>query len=625
MNGIRLGSAPLAAGPSGQYTASLSFPVYQLGTGTFTLSAAYSGDAAFSSGGATSQIRITTPSKVAAIMPSGPNTVWPSLPDAQGLSWQTNLSLREAAGVPAMITGFTIDGAPQPLAQYFPSFDIPANGTVRTTVVLRILSTPTTRTFGFSGVDAAGQSWQRQISVNYMSLPPTPDFSLTATLLTVTQNSAADPSCQWAVQLQVDELGGYLSQITTLTAGGVDLSAQIPSVFGTTRLEAWGGLQGTLCFSGITPPATNTILVGLSNGALEETSVAFAGPPASPVQISATPASISLATADANQTAQATLAVSISDKTQPWTASIYPANRTTAWLSASQLSGTGPAQITLAANGSGFEPGVYRATIVIQSPNAIPQYRNVPVMFVLRASSSGTAITGVSNLAISQATASPGMLLTVSGSNLANDTQTASGSPLPYSMKGVTATVNGLAAPVLYVSPNQIKVQVPYAVGAGPAVLGINNNGQIAGFPLQVAPSSPGIFADDAGNLVPSGTASPGATATLYVDGVGEVSPALKTAFSPPATTPAASQPKPVLPLSVMVGSLPAFVLYAGIAPGLIGEAQINFIVPANVPPGPQPVIVTVGGVSSPPVTLTVQVPVITSSIQSLAEEKGSK
>jgi uncharacterized protein (TIGR03437 family) len=73
------------------------------------------------------------------------------------------------------------------------------------------------------------------------------------------------------------------------------------------------------------------------------------------------------------------------------------------------------------------------------------------------------------------------------------------------------------------------------------------------------------------------------------------------------------------------VGGLPAFVLYAGIAPGLIGEAQINFIVPANVPPGPQPVMVTVGGVSSPPVTLTVQAAVITSSIQNLAEEKGSK
>ena len=83
--------------------------------------AQYSGDAAFSSGGVTRTIQITVAHGARPHRPSGPDTVWPATPDAQGLSWQTTLTLREAAGVSAILTGFTIDGEAQPLAQYFPS------------------------------------------------------------------------------------------------------------------------------------------------------------------------------------------------------------------------------------------------------------------------------------------------------------------------------------------------------------------------------------------------------------------------------------------------------------------------------------------------------------------------
>jgi uncharacterized protein (TIGR03437 family) len=199
------------------------------------------------------------------------------------------------------------------------------------------------------------------------------------------------------------------------------------------------------------------------------------------------------------------------------------------------------------------------------------------------------------------------MVLRVFGSILANTTESASGNPLPYSTAGVTAAVNGLAAPVLYASPNQLNIQVPYAAGAGPAVLGINNNGAIAGFPLQIFPSSPGISADAAGNLAPNPVVQQGGSSTLYVIGAGEVSPALKTAYSPSATATLASLPRPVLPLSVMVGGVPVFVQFVGISPGLIGTMQVNILVPASVPVGNQPVVVTVGGVASPPVNVVVQ------------------
>jgi len=603
---IPLGTVTLANGK-----ASLTLPLYELGgTGTLPIAAEYSGDAAFSSGGATRNIRVTTPLGVAAIIPSAPNAVQPQPPDAQGLSWQTTITLTEVAGVAAMITGFTIDGQAQTLSQYFPSPDIPPNSTVSANVVFRNLAAPVTRTFGFTGTDASGTMWSRQVSVIYSPLPSYNFFNLTATPLTVAQNPAADPSCQWSLQLNVDDMGGYgINLLSELYVGGLIDTGQIPSIFGTTRLDAWEDLQGTLCFGGITPPASNQIEVILGNGNSQDVTVAFVGPVANPSTLKSTPASVTLSAATPSQPVQTPLAIQLSDKTQPWTASIYPPNVTTAWLSVSQLSGTGSALITLTASGTGFEPGAYKAMLVIQCANAVPQYINVPVTFVLGASSSGMTITAVANAASYKTSVSPGMLLSVFGTKLSSVSQSATTVPLPDSSFGVTAAINGLAAPILYQSSGLLNIQVPYAAGAGPAVLGINNNGQVASFEFQIVPSSPGIFADANGNVAPDPLVNQGGVATLYVTGTGEVSPALKTAYTPPATTPLASLPTPVLPLSVTVGGVSAFVEFAAISPGLIGTTQINVLVPSSVPLGNQPVIVTVSGVQSAPVNIVVQAP----------------
>jgi uncharacterized protein (TIGR03437 family) len=516
--------------------------------------------------------------------------------------------LREVAGVATSITAFTIDGQPQPLSQYFPAGGILPGGTVTTTVIFRNLAAPVTRTFGFSGTDATGRTWSRQAPVRYYPLPAETNFNLTATPLVVTQDLTADPSCQWSVQLAVDDLGGTGNTLTGLIAGSADLSAQIPAIFGTPRLEAWGSLQGKLCFGGIAPPASDLIAVVIDDGALyQQVTVSFAPPLASPATLSASPALVNLANTAAGQPVQSTLSVALSDKTQSWTATILPTNRTGAWLSAAPLAGTGTAQIALKADPTGFEPGVYRATIVIQSSGAAPETVSVPVMFVSGGSNAGTSIAGVASSASTGTTGSPGMLLSVYGAKLANTTQTASGIPLPFTVAGVSATVNGLPAPLTYVSPGQINLQIPYEAGTGPAVLGIDNNGQIAGFAFQLAPAAPGIFADASGNLLPNAAVAPGGTTTLYLTGAGDVSPLIATGQAPSSSTPVASLPVPLLPLSVTVGGIPALVQFSGIPRGLVGTVQVNFTVPASVPAGTQPVVVTAGGKASPPVNLTVQ------------------
>ncbi len=600
--GARLGSAALRAGAA---QATLNFPAFVLGLGAATITAVYSGDAAFNGGSATAQVTVGAPPGAAMVV-TWPNTIWPAPADAQGLSWQTSIQLSEVGGqTPAMVTAFAIDGQPQPLAQYFPAPNIAPNGAVTVTTVFRNLAAPVTRTFAFTGTDALGNAWSRQVQVAYLPLPPVDYFVLNAAALTVAQNTSADPACQWAVQLFVDDVGGYPNILTNLYAGGLDLSAQIASIFGTTRLEPYAEAQGTVCFGDITPPAVDAISVVLGNGFAQQLNVSFAGPPAKPVTLSAAPAAVTLAGSSAAATAPITVAVNLSDQTQPWTGSIFPANRTTQWLSASQLSGTGNGRIALTASGAGFEPGVYRANLVIQSQYAAPQSVTVPIMFVL-GGVPGTSIASVANAASFQTAVSPGMLMSVFGTQLSNATVAASATPLPLSNEGVSVTVNGLAAPILYQSPTQLNIQVPYAAGAGPAVLGVNNNGRIAGFQFQLSAASPGVFADQNGNLAPIATVAQGGITTLYLTGAGDVTPRISTAWAPGPQTPIASLPVPLMPLSVTVGGIPAFIYFAGIPSGLVGALQVNFQAPAAVPTSVQPLVVTINGVAGKPVNLTV-------------------
>jgi uncharacterized protein (TIGR03437 family) len=53
----------------------------------------------------------------------------------------------------------------------------------------------------------------------------------------------------------------------------------------------------------------------------------------------------------------------------------------------------------------------------------------------------------------------------------------------------------------------------------------------------------------------------------------------------------------PVLPVTATVGGIPATVIYAGTAPGIVtGAMQVNVQIPSNAPSGPSvPIVITVG------------------------------
>jgi uncharacterized protein (TIGR03437 family) len=222
------------------------------------------------------------------------------------------------------------------------------------------------------------------------------------------------------------------------------------------------------------------------------------------------------------------------------------------------------------------------------------------------------SIGAVDNGASFQPVAAPWMILSVFGSGLNNSstpTGAAQSVPLPLTLVGSSATINGVAAPYYYASNGQVNIQVPYETAPGDAVLTITGySGQTFNFAFTVVPAAPGIFVDARNDApVPSESGSPGQEVLLFITGEGLVTPALATGASPAPGTPMDKLPKPQLPVSVTVANIPAQIVFIGIVPGIVGATQINYIIPAKAPTGVQPVVVTVGGAPSPAASITLQ------------------
>jgi uncharacterized protein (TIGR03437 family) len=213
-------------------------------------------------------------------------------------------------------------------------------------------------------------------------------------------------------------------------------------------------------------------------------------------------------------------------------------------------------------------------------------------------------VTKVGNGASFAQSFAPGMLMTVFGTGLSSGApETVTSAPLPLtSESGTSVTINGMSAPLLYISAVQINFQLPYEAAVGDATLTVNSGGQSGSINFTVAPAGPGIFIDSTNNhIVPNESAAAGSTIGFFLTGAGEVTPPEATGHTPEQGT----TPIPNLALTMTVGGIPVTPVYVGIPVWSVGVLQINFPVPSNLT-GTQQVIVTIGGVSSPPALLDV-------------------
>ncbi len=275
-------------------------------------------------------------------------------------------------------------------------------------------------------------------------------------------------------------------------------------------------------------------------------------------------------------------------------------------LGSAVLTGSaGTATATLAVNGLQLPAGSGTITATYNGANSA----SVTVSVTGPGSDAGgvPAIASIANGASFKQGFAPGSVLSLFGSRLSPVAQSASSVPLPLSISGVEVLVNGIAAPLYYVAPGQLNVQIPYETTAsGMAVASINNNGQVTTQSFQMAPAAPGIFTDSTGALVPTAAAALGQEIAFYITGAGTVSPAIPDGAAPATSTAIADLPTPSQRTTVTIGGAEATIDFIGIPVGLVGVTQINVQVPNGIPAGPQTVVVTVGDVASAPATIAI-------------------
>ena len=220
---------------------------------------------------------------------------------------------------------------------------------------------------------------------------------------------------------------------------------------------------------------------------------------------------------------------------------------------------------------------------------------------------------GVVNGGSFQPVLAPGTDATIFGSHFAAIPTSASSVPFPYSLGGVSVTVNGTPAPVFYADSGQINFQVPYEIAVGTASVVVSVNGvPSAAVPVTITAAAPGILFLPGNQAVTqnqdysiNGAANPakvGSYVTLYLVGGGAATPAVNTGMA------ASASPLSTFDgVSVTIGGAPANVVFAGLTPGSVGLMQVNLQIP-DLPAGNHAVKVTVGsGVSNTPTIAVTQ------------------
>lgn len=234
----------------------------------------------------------------------------------------------------------------------------------------------------------------------------------------------------------------------------------------------------------------------------------------------------------------------------------------------------------------------------------------------------GMVMVNAANYILNRALA-PGGIASMFGfpNQFTTKAETASTVPLPTTIQNTQVLVNGVAAPIYYLGPNQINFQVPMttAIGANADILvQRTDTGQILGnFPLAMAVASPAIFTTNGSGqgqvaaINQDGTinsqtnpAPNGSVVTFFGTGQGFIPNA-----PPDGTPPTGAVPTTFTP-DVVIGTgntnnpvPPSYVQYSGLAPGLVGVWQVNVLIPQEVAPtsttSPTPVVFVVSSIAS--------------------------
>ncbi|NOT62402.1 MAG: hypothetical protein HOP19_19520, partial [Acidobacteria bacterium] len=212
----------------------------------------------------------------------------------------------------------------------------------------------------------------------------------------------------------------------------------------------------------------------------------------------------------------------------------------------------------------------------------------------------------------------PEQIGSIFGAELATQTATAQMTPLPTTLSGTSVTVNGLAAPLFFVSPGQINFLMPPSAALGTAQIVVRTAQDTYSLgSVEIVPMVPALFTNDAtgqGAAVALATADAITFQTAPFDITVGGRPNFLLLFGTGLRRAATEHPNDANGVAetvrVTIEGQTANVLYAGAQGGFAGLDQLNIEFPASLAGRGErnvEVVVLVNGVEANRVTVRVK------------------
>jgi uncharacterized protein (TIGR03437 family) len=230
---------------------------------------------------------------------------------------------------------------------------------------------------------------------------------------------------------------------------------------------------------------------------------------------------------------------------------------------------------------------------------------NSLVVFGLQNAASGSVVSVVNAAGGQPGPVAPGSVVSIFGPNLAPATRLVSHTPWPQLLGQTSVFINGFAAPLGYVSPNQINAQVPFETQVGQATVTVVAGGHVL-LPkeITVQATALGLFVDPQRHVVAqnqdgtlNGTfhpAGPETLLTVYLTGQGALSTPLSDGAAAPAGTPIIPQAF----VTATIGGQSVAVLGVRMSATLVGVLDVTLVTP-SLGPGEEPLMVGMNGALS--------------------------
>lgn len=280
------------------------------------------------------------------------------------------------------------------------------------------------------------------------------------------------------------------------------------------------------------------------------------------------------------------------------------------WLSAEDLGGN---LVAVRAAVDGLAAGLYRGTLLVESNAANGPHRIEVWLSVQALTGPMSSYRGAVHGATFDPTrpVSPGTIISLFGDQLSFGFEQAQEVPLPTTMAETQVLVNGVEAPLFFVSFGQVNLQIPYGTPAGSVRIQVVRDGMPGNeIRVQVDTRSAGIFRLNIGEYgairnatqgnfplpvevgqrigIATAPARPGDVLEIFASGLGPVAPEVATGAAAPGGPLAEAVDKPIVNFGRLAFGPLEEPLFVGLTPGFVGLFQINVVVPEQAATDPR-------------------------------------